>query len=170
MMKWKHCRLKTNSAKARPKKHLIPGGHVVYVGWQPAQLLGSWVQILLTAWMFISCVCCVLCRYWSLRRAGHLFRVVLQDMRASNCVWVGLLCHRWSENYLQIIFCCMMGKVPHEQLLVIWVLLHYVGSHASSITVSTGTSYWERNSFFHKINIHSHPTALHNFHSENVNM
>jgi hypothetical protein len=160
--------VKNQFCRNKNKKMLIPGGHVVYVGQQPAWLLGSWVQILLTAWMFIFCVCCVLCRYWPLWWADHLFRVVLTDMRASNCVWLGLLRQRWSENYLQIIFSCMMWKVPHEQLLVIWVLLHYVGSHAPSITISTSTCYRQRNPFFHKINNHSHRTALHNFHSENV--
>ena len=43
------------------------------VGWP----MGLRIRILLMAWMFISCVCCVLCRYQPLRRADHSFRGVL---------------------------------------------------------------------------------------------
>jgi len=38
-----------------------------------ALLLGLPIWIPLTTWMFVSCVCCVLCR-WSLRRTGLPFR------------------------------------------------------------------------------------------------
>jgi hypothetical protein len=38
-----------------------------------AQMLGWQVQILLMTWMFISCVCSVLCRWQPLRQAVHLF-------------------------------------------------------------------------------------------------
>jgi len=41
-----------------------------------ARLLGSQVRIPLRAWMLVSCVCCVLCRQRSLRRADHSFRGV----------------------------------------------------------------------------------------------
>jgi hypothetical protein len=47
-------------------------------------LLGLRVPIPLSAWMFVSCVCCVLCRQRSLPRADHSSREVLPG--ASNGV------------------------------------------------------------------------------------
>ena len=42
-----------------------------------AGVLELQVRILLRTWSFVSCVGCVLCRYWPLRRADHSFREVL---------------------------------------------------------------------------------------------
>jgi len=47
-------------------------------------LLGTRVRISLSAWMLVSCVCSVLCRWRFLRRDDHLFRGVV----LSKCVYV----------------------------------------------------------------------------------
>ena len=50
-----------------------------------SRLLGSWIRVLLRAWMFISYVCCVLCRHRLLRRADHSLRGILLGICV--CVW-----------------------------------------------------------------------------------
>ena len=50
-------------------------------------VLGLQVRILLRVWSFVSCVRCVLCRYWPLRRADHLFREVLPGFCVCMCVY-----------------------------------------------------------------------------------
>jgi hypothetical protein len=40
-------------------------------------VLGLQIRILLREWSFVSCVGCVLCRYWPLRKADRSFREVL---------------------------------------------------------------------------------------------
>ena len=46
----------------------------------------SRVRIPLKVWMFVSCVCCVLCRQRPLRRAEHSFRGVLPGVCVCVCV------------------------------------------------------------------------------------
>ena len=41
------------------------------------RLLGLRVRIQLGAWMSVSCVCCLMCRYRLVRRNGHSSRGVL---------------------------------------------------------------------------------------------
>ena len=48
---------------------------------------GSWVRIPLRACMFVSCVCCELCRQRPLRRTDRSFRGVTPGVRVFNCVW-----------------------------------------------------------------------------------
>jgi hypothetical protein len=60
-----------------------------------ASLSGSWVRIPLWAWMFVTCVCCVLCRKRPLRWADHSLRGVISAgcgcvcliVCGSTCVW-----------------------------------------------------------------------------------
>jgi hypothetical protein len=68
------------------------------------RLLGSRVRIPLRAWIFICCVCCVLCRYHTLRRAVDSFRGALRGVVSmylfrnlkseAACTRFGLLRHR----------------------------------------------------------------------------
>jgi hypothetical protein len=51
-------------------------------------VLGLQVRILLRAWSFVSCVGCVLCRYWPLRRTDHWLREVLPGVCVCVCVCV----------------------------------------------------------------------------------
>jgi len=65
-----------------------PGGCAV-LRYKPAEarVVGSRVRILLKACKFVSCVCCVFCRYRSLLRADHSFRGILKGLCFFNCVW-----------------------------------------------------------------------------------
>jgi hypothetical protein len=51
-----------------------------------AWCLGSRLRIPLRAWMFVCCVCFVLCRYRSRRQADHSFREVLPGVCVCVCV------------------------------------------------------------------------------------
>jgi hypothetical protein len=55
-----------------------------------ACLRGSRVRISPRLWMFVSCVCCVLCRQRPLRIADHSFRGVLLCMGVHACVCVAV--------------------------------------------------------------------------------
>jgi hypothetical protein len=52
-----------------------------------AWLLGSRLRSSLRAWMFFSCVCCMLCRLRPLGWADRSFRGVLPNVCISNGVW-----------------------------------------------------------------------------------
>ena len=61
---------------------LIHNNHFVFDpgGREAAWLLGPQFRVPLRAWMFVSCVCYVLCRWRPLRRADRSFRGVLLGM------------------------------------------------------------------------------------------
>ena len=53
----------------------IPSGHAILrPRYEAAWLLGSEVEILLMARVFVCCVYFVLCRWWLLQQAGYSFR------------------------------------------------------------------------------------------------
>ena len=46
------------------------------------------------AWMLVSCVCCVLCKQWGLRRADRSFRGVLPGVCVCVRVCICMICNR----------------------------------------------------------------------------
>jgi hypothetical protein len=64
----------------------------------PAWMLGLRIRIPLRAELFVSCVCCVLGKQWSLRQADHSFRGALPVVRASSCKWAETSKMRWPRG------------------------------------------------------------------------
>jgi hypothetical protein len=109
-----------------------------------ASLLGSRVRIPLRAWIFVSCVCCVLCRWRPLGQADHSSRGVLPDARV--CL---IECHletstrRWSRrelgccatgrNHKIIHYACMISDFRRHVYEICVVLGYYVALSRSSV-------------------------------------